>query len=242
MKISELSPEERRKYNADAQQRSRDRKKQERLRCVTRRADQASDEFVSNFPERVLELDANVEQLALKVSKERGQPLEEYEELRVIDRVSRCLLGLKRGWVQEVTHPEGMLVSGMYFADTCAEMIESANRLGLRDSPSFDSAYLEVLSLVVMRFGKQVPVPEDVQIAKSELDGTYELPKPTLKPTPLPLPEPQSPLPSIERMRTKLGEQLAGDYSQYLTSRSESDMALEARRYLAGENLNRNRF
>ena len=127
-----------------------------------------------------------------KVSVELGRELRNVGEEFVIDRVARCLLGLKRGWVQVVTQPDGDLVSGSYFADVSGDIVESAHWHGLKESPAFVELYTELLKLVDRRYGNQPT--EDAAIVKAELAGTYlpplrELPKsepPKIKEKPIP--------------------------------------------------------
>jgi hypothetical protein len=159
--------------------------------------------------------------------------------------VSDILVGLEQGFSQAVYEPEGILIAG-HFADASAsEAIFHTHKFSrILESKSFSDLYRKFLHTVAQWCRKNVTnvAPAFMRDIEQELAGTYKLPEPKLKPTPKPVPPPQPPQPSIERMGTKLSEQLVGDYSQFLTSRSEPDMAPEARRYLSGERLNRNRF
>ena len=159
------------------------------------------------------------------------------EEVSVVDRVARCLLGLKRGWVQEVTQPDGDLISGSYFADVSGDIVESAHWHGLKESPAFVEPYTELLKLVgSRRYGNQPT--EDAAIVKAELAGTYVLP-----PLPeLPKPEPQKvleePLPSmteiLERGRIELLSRVYPEGQQPRAHAHDPNIAPAAQRYLDG--------
>jgi hypothetical protein len=229
MKLKEMTPEQRREYNREQKAKSRAAKKEAERNAQVPTADQAAESFRAEYPERVKELDSYVQEFASKVSEELGRPLETIAEYFVIDRVPRCLLGLKRGWVQRVQIGAvvGELVGGMYFADACGDMVEDANRFGLRKSPTFDSAYIELLELVVKRYGKIIPVSFDIQAARAELDGKYKLPEPPESPKPELIIIPDTPVPSdattLEQGRIRLLNQL-----------EVQTLPPDARRYLDG--------
>ena len=193
MKVSEMSEEQRaakRKYDREQKATNRAAKKEAEKRAQILTADEAAESFAAEHPERVKQLDQYVKEFAAAVSKELGRPFDSIAEQYVTDRVCRSLVGLQRGWIAKCQSPggdpaTGELIAGSYFSDVCSDMIEDAHRYGLRQSPSFDSAYLELLELVVKRYGK-VPVSFDVQIAKAELAGTYTLPEPPETPAPEP--------------------------------------------------------
>ena len=170
-RFKDLTVEEKRQYQREAKQRARAKQKAARY---TPTANEASASFAANHPERVKELDEYAKDFAAKVSGELSQPGTIDEQ--VIDRVARCLLGLKRGWVQEVTSPDGELVSGMCFADASGDMVESANRYNLKQSPTFAALYCELLTLIDRRYGGQPS--KDAAIIRAELTGTYVLPPP----------------------------------------------------------------
>jgi hypothetical protein len=216
-RIAELSPEEQdkvRAYNRD--QKAKSRAAQKAARHVPT-AHEAADSYGANHPDRVKELDVYVNDFASKLSKELGRKFGTEEEF-VIDRVARCLLGLKRGWVQKVTQPDGELVSGAYFGDSAAPMIESAHRYNLKQSPTLAAMCRELLEIVDKRYGQSA----DAAIIRAELAGTYTLP--LLEPKPEPKPETPKvqdpPLPSAAQIlydaRTKTLEQLPPEARRYL--------------------------
>jgi hypothetical protein len=220
MKITDMTPEQaerKRAYDREAKQRSRAAKKEAERIAQIPTADQAAESFRAEHPERVKELDAYVQEFGSKVSEELGRLLETTAEDFVIDRVARCLLGLKRGWLQRVQIGAvvGELAGGMYCADACGDMVEDANRFGLRKSPTFDSAYIELLELVVKRYGKFIPISPDIQIARSELTGEYKLPEPPEPPKPQPEPSPEEIVPTtaeiLERGRIELLNRIQPD-------------------------------
>ena len=194
MKIADMTPEERERKRAyDREQKRKQRAEKKALERASQNltADEASQEFESRYPARVRELDEHVRGFSSAVSNELGRPLDSIAEQYVIDRVGRSLIGLQRGWIAKCQSPggdlaTGELIAGSYFADVCSDMIEDSNRYGLRNSPTFDSAYVELLNLIVKRYGKVVPVSLDIQTARAELAGTYELPKPPETPAPEP--------------------------------------------------------
>jgi hypothetical protein len=235
-RIADLPPEDREKVRAyNRELKAKSRAKQKAVRHVPT-ADEAADNFAADHFERLKELDQYVKDFAAKVSKELDRASRGIDEEYVIDRVVRCLIGLKNGWVQEVTQPDGEIVSGAYFADACGDMVQSANRHGLKQSPAFLELYTDLLILVDRRYGHQQT--EDAAIVKAELAGRYELP-----PLPeLPKPEPQKPtekpLPSmaeiLERGRIELLSRIYPDPQQPHTQVNDTKIAPAARRYLDG--------
>ena len=124
-RIADLSPEEQervRKYNREQKQKSRANQK---AQVYIPTADEAADSFAADHPERVKDLDAYVKEFTANVTEELGRGLGQpqidpsgnvigfdHDEDFTVDRVARCLLGLKHGWVQRVREPDGELVSG----------------------------------------------------------------------------------------------------------------------------------
>src|ERR1700674_798836 len=186
-KISELSPEEQvqlRAYNREQKQKSRANQK---AALYVPTADEAADRFAIDFPEREKELSAYAKQFSNKVAEELGRkfggpqkdPLGnvvrwDHDEEFTVDRVARCLLGLKKNWVQEVRDPDGELVSGLYFADASGTIVESAHHHNLNQSQTFSQLYTEFLGILDRRYGRQQT--KDAAIIRAELAGTYVLP------------------------------------------------------------------
>ena len=75
--------------------------------------------------------------------------------------------------------PQGEIISGMYFADNTAGIIESVHYYHLKQSPTFTKYYLELLGMLNKRYGRTGS--DDSRVTKAELDGTYVLP-PSPKP------------------------------------------------------------
>jgi hypothetical protein len=184
-RIADLSPEEQDKVRAyNREQKAKSRAAQKAARHVPT-ADEAADSFATDHPERAKELDQYVKDFAVKVSEELGRSLGttqrdptgnvigfDHDEEFTVDRVARCLIGLKNNCVQEVRNPDGELVAGLYFADSAASMIESANRHRLKNSPTFNTAYFELLMILDERYGREQTV--DAATVRAELAGTYE--------------------------------------------------------------------
>jgi hypothetical protein len=227
-RIADLSPEEQEKVRAyNRAQKAMSRAKQKAMRYVPT-ASEAFDSYAANHPDRVKELDVYVKDFAAKVSKELCRELGSIEEECVIDRVARCVLGLKRGWVDEVMEPFGEIVSGKYFADVSGDMVESANRHGLKQSSTFAATYRELLEMLDKRYGYERT--EDAAIIRAELAGTYALPplpepKPELKPEPPKIQDP--PLPSVTQI-------LHEGRIKTLELLQSQTLPPEARRYLDG--------
>src|SRR5258706_10721363 len=122
-RIADMSPEEQetvRSYNRAQKQKSRENQKTARYIPA---ADEVFDAFPVEFPEREKELDVYVKQFSNKVVEELGRGLGgprkgplgnavgwDLDEEFTVDRVARILLGLKKGWVQNVENPEGEVV------------------------------------------------------------------------------------------------------------------------------------
>jgi hypothetical protein len=186
-KISELSPEEQvklRAYNREQKQKSRSNQK---AALYVPTADEAADAFAIDFPEREKELSAYAKQFSNKVAEELGRDLgspqkdplgnvlgRDHDEEFTVDRVARCLLGLKKNWVQEVRDPDGELVAGRYFADSSGSMVESAHRYNLKQSQTFSQLYTELLGILDKRYGRQQT--KDAAIIREELAEMYVLP------------------------------------------------------------------
>jgi hypothetical protein len=186
-KISELSPEEQEKlrtYNREQKQKSRAKQK---AALYVPTADEAADAFAIDFPEREKELSAYIKQFSNKVVEELGRTLGSPQKDRLgnvvgwdndeeftADRVARCLLGLKKNWVQKVRDPEGELVAGSYFADSFGSVVESVHRHGLKNSETFRLLYRELLEMLARRYGSQQT--GDVAIIRAELAGEYPTP------------------------------------------------------------------
>jgi len=237
-RIAEHSPEEQeriRKYNREQKQKSREAQKAARYVPT---ADEVSDAFAIKFPEQVKALNAYVKEFSNKVVTELGRDLGspqkdllgnvvgyDHDEQFTVDRVARCLLSLKQGWGQKVQ--EGELVAGQYFSDSSGTMVESANRHILKNSPTFNTAYFELLKMLDKRYGREQT--NDAAVVRAELAGTYVLP-----PTPeLPKAEPnkihETPVlwyaETLERGRIQLLNQL---------SVQDPNLSPDARRYLDG--------
>ena len=113
MKLSQISPEQReakRKYDREAKQRSRAR---EKANAYIPSADDATDNFEIEFPDRTKELKACARGFADKVIEELGRELGspqtdstghvtgwDNDEAFCVDWVARCLLGLNNNWIQ----------------------------------------------------------------------------------------------------------------------------------------------
>ena len=186
-RIADLPPEEQervRKYNREQKQKSRAKQKAD---AYIPTADEAADAFSIDFPEREKELSAYVKLFSNKVVEELGRELGapqkdrlgnvvgwDHDEEFTVDRVARCLLGLKNNWIQKVRCPEGELVAGSYFADSSGGIVESAHRHGLKNSETFRLLYRELLEILDKRYGSQQT--QDATTIRGELAGTYALP------------------------------------------------------------------
>src|ERR1700680_4668610 len=188
-----------------------------------------------------MELNAYVNQFSNKVVEELGRKLGspkkdpsgnvvgwDHDEEFTVDRVARCLLALKKNWIQKVRHPEGDMVAGSYFADSFGSVVESAHRRGLRKSQSFNLLYRGLLEILDKRYGSQQT--QDAAIIRAELAGTYVLP--ALPELPKPDPNKIQEAPSVpndaeflERGRMQLSNQL---------SVQNPNLSPDARRYLDG--------
>jgi hypothetical protein len=205
-RIADLSPEEQervRKYNRDQKRKSREKQKADHYIPT---ADEWTDSFAIDFPEKEHTLDTYVKEFQAKVVGELGRGLGapqrdspgnvtgwDNDEEFTVDRVARCLLGLKKNWIQQVRDPDGELVSGLYFADASGTIVESANRHSLKNSPTFNTAYFELLKILDRRYGREQT--GDAAIIRAELAGTYILP-------PLPeLPKPESSKPEPKKIQ-----------------------------------------
>jgi hypothetical protein len=156
------------------------------------------------------------------------------QDVFIIEQVSDVVVGIEQGFSQAVHEPEGILIGGHFPDAVASEAIEHTHRFPqVFESKAFSDLYRKFISAVAKwsKKNSQFVAPEFASDICRELDGSYKLPE-KIKPAP-PLPEPQAPQPSIEQMGTKLSEQLAGDYSQFIGS-GHSDMAPEARKYLDG--------
>jgi hypothetical protein len=186
-RIADLSPEEQervRKYNREQKQKSRANQK---AALYVPTPDEAAVAFAIDFPEREMELSAYVNQFSNKVVEELGRKLGspkkdpsgnvvgwDHDEEFTVDRVARCLLALKKNWIQKVRHPEGDMVAGSYFADSFGSVVESAHRHNLKQSQTFSQLYTEILGILEKRYGYQQT--KDAAIIRAELAGTYVLP------------------------------------------------------------------
>jgi hypothetical protein len=184
-RIADLPPEEQEKVRAyNRAQKAKSRAAQKAARYVPT-ADEAADSFAADHPERVKDLDAYVKEFTANVTAELGRGLGQpqidpsgnvigfdHDEEFTVERVARCLLGLKHGWVQRVREPDGELVSGRYFADASGIIVESANRHGLTNSRSFNLLYRELLGILDQRYGHQQT--EDSAVVRAELTRIAE--------------------------------------------------------------------
>jgi hypothetical protein len=241
-KISELPIEERRLYNRVVKTKSRAKAKAEAEAERIAKIIPKCSQYVMPESQRK-KLDTNLERVMTLIQAELPQLSE--QDLEIIDGMSAVVTGIENGYSQNVFEPEGVLIGGHFcdaMASSCIEHVHRYSQL-LEESKTFSELYkkrfLPLVSKWCRKNMRQV-APEFMRDIEQELAGTYRLPEPQIKPPTLPVPDP--PQPSIDMSGMKLSEQLHGDYSQYLTSRSESHMAPEARRYLSGETLNRNRF
>jgi hypothetical protein len=240
MKISDLSPEELKKYNAQSQKRSRERKQAkaeaDRLASIIPKARQ----YVMPDAQRK-KLEINAAQIMSAIKIELPQLSE--RDLEIIDGVSAVVTGFENSYSQNVHEPEGVLIGGHFcdaMASSCIEYVHRHPRL-LEESKTFSELYKKQFLPLVSKWCRKniTAAPEYVLEINQELRGEYKLPEPKIEPEPERLPEPQEPPMTIESMRGKLSEQLLNDYSQFENSRP--DMAQEARRYLDGEKQGRNR-
>jgi hypothetical protein len=190
-------------------------------------------------------LDANSHDLQKIIAAELAQEKPSEQDEYIVDAVADVSFGLENNFIQIVNDPEGMLVGGSWFPDAAgSEVVEYVHRFpALLKSATFADLYWKFLNAVAkwskVTKNQYYVSPECVRDIQRELDGTYKLPEPKPK-TPLPDREPQPPQPSIDTSGVKPGEQLAGDYSQFIGS-GDSEMAREARQYL-NHGVNRNRF
>jgi hypothetical protein len=242
-KISELSPEEQEKVRAyNREQKAKSRANQKAAAYIPT-ANEAADRFAIDFPEREKELNAYVEQFSNKVVEELGRNLGspqkdpsgnvvgwDHDEEFTVDRIARCLLGLKKNWIQKVRCPEGELVAGLYFADSSGSVVESAHRHGLKMSQTFNLLYRELLEMLDRHYGCQQT--QDAATIRAELAGTYvlpplpELPKPESKPGAPPVPNDAE---ILEEGRIRLLNQ-----SQPQFRMQDPDASPQARQYLDG--------
>ncbi len=242
-RIADLSPEEQetvRAYNREQKQKSRAAQKAARYIPT---ADEVFDAFPVEFPERTKQLSEYAEQFSNKVVEELRRELGsaqkdplgnvvgyDHSEEFVVDRVARCLLSLKKGWVQKVQ--EGELVSGLYFPESSGSVVEAAHRYGLKHSQTFSQLYFELLKTLDKRY--QHEQTEDAAIIRAELAGEYVLKLPMPKPEPMPTKIPDVPsVPSdaemLEQGRNRLLNQLQPQFRV-----QEPNISPQARQYLDG--------
>jgi AraC-like DNA-binding protein len=184
IKISEMTPEQqeaqRIKWREEKRlERAEQREQRREAELVS--ADEWSDEFRLNFPEHVKMLDAYEKEFSNKVAQEIGLNLNGAlgNEHYALNFVARSLFGLKRGWIKHVCGPRGItgdIVSGSYFIDGgCGDIVEYAYEYGLKQSPTFAAAFLELLKMLEKRYGNR---HEDAVVIRAELAGTYVPPQP----------------------------------------------------------------
>jgi len=196
-KISEMTPEEQEVQRKEWRKAQAARREEQRLSKYVPTAIEWRDEFaatehyktlnayVREFSNRVVEeLGKNVGSVRVKV----GPGAYEYYDDDggyTLDRVAATLLGLKRNWVKQVSNPNGELIAGSYFADPecsfSSDVIESAHRHGLMQSPTFAASLSELLEMLDKRYGRQQS--KDAADIRAELNRTYVPPAPP-QPTP----------------------------------------------------------
>jgi hypothetical protein len=226
-KLSEMTVEERRTYNAQMKQRSRQRQRQ---RTVTPTADEWADEFRKQHPGQATESDQYANEFAKSVLSEL-QIKSSYAIDACLDQVTRTSLGLKRNWVRDVQAPNGEMVAGMYFADSLGEtIVRDAHVYGLEQSPTFSAAYRELLEILDKKYGHEQT--KDARVIRQELLGEYMLVIP-VKPEPAPksAPEPQ---PDIQARPAKTTAEILADGRANMMRELEPYVGPEARNFLYG--------
>jgi hypothetical protein len=250
MKISEMTPEQKREYNRNQKRRSR--------------ANHKAAEYVSTydewtwhwdirFPEEAAEVREYEKQVGKKVAEELGR-ISTFEtlgwsrekfaeafplgsgtpEAYALNQVTQTLFGFKKNtsvWVHEVVDPNGIIVSGSYFPDVLgSEIVSAAHGYGLKTSQTFVSLYEELLQILDTRYGKEPT--EHSRAIKAELAGEYVLKLPEAKPEPRPEAAKPEPKPTISTPVTepKIVQQIPSvNWSEFNKHLDE-----QAGRYLAG--------
>jgi hypothetical protein len=174
MQKKELSPEEReqkRKYDREAKQRSRE-KARASIPALT--FWEAVDEFAAKYPKRVTALNECAKTFQAKVEEELGRKLgspPNGDEQYAVDLVAICHLGFEKQWLQRIQDSE--IVSGMFHADSLGDIVELAGvNDGLKQSKTFTELYYQLLRALDRRYNHQGT--DDARIIRAELAGTFD--------------------------------------------------------------------
>jgi hypothetical protein len=210
MKLSEMSPEQRRVYNRNAKRQQRTKEEAERMRSMIPLARDYK------LPEsQQTKLDQYSRDVAKTIAADLG--LEELPgpDMYIVDAVACTLFGLENNISQIVNEPSGIVVGGWFPDAAASEAIEHVHRVPrLLQSAVFADLYSRFLQAVVKwaKRSEQYATPEFIQELKREIAGTYVLP-PLSEPKPEPQKMPAAPsVPSdaetLEQGRIKLLDQL----------------------------------
>jgi hypothetical protein len=224
-KLAEMTPEERRAYNAQSKRKSRDKEKQERLAAMV----PAYADF--RLPDTQREqLTENARQMIDQIATELSQLT--FEDRRVIEMASDVLLSHEKAWAKEVHSPYGLLY-GRYFVDGAAsEIIEHIHRFpNLLESPTLTALYQKFLKTVRKLSRNSWFDPNFAKQIESEFDGTYELPGAPDIPK---VPTPAEPQPGVLNFAAKQIESVSELSRARLLDRLKENLSPEQQHYLDG--------
>jgi hypothetical protein len=234
MRISDMTPEQRREYNKSAKRKQRNQQKAEVLRRIIPRA---KDFHMPDLDRRNVE--AYSAQIVTAIQTELAQgKLSERDEY-IVDAVACVMSGFENDFVQVVHDPSGMLVGGHFPDAVGADAVEYVHRFPeLMKSKTFNELYNRFLREVVKwaKKNQQYVDAEFIQQMKAELVGTYQLSP--LRDIPKPDKPMEEPLPSmaeiLERGRIELLRRIYHDAQSPHARVHDPNMAPDARRYLDG--------
>jgi hypothetical protein len=200
MKISEMTPEQKREYNREQKRKSRANQK---AAAYVPTADEWTWNWDDSFPEEAAEVRKYEKQVGKKVAEELGRIstfqtygwsrerfAEEFPlgcgtpEAYAVDQVARTLFGIKKNtsvWVHEVADPDGVIVAGTYFPEALgSNIVQAVHLYGLEKSQTFATLYRVLLQILDKRYGKELT--EHAKDIRAELTGEYALASPETKP------------------------------------------------------------
>jgi len=180
-----MTTEEQRKQNRERQQRHREKKRQAAYIPT-------AEEDFDKFPEEQgLALRDHVRNVQRDIKSELGVERfaqhwqDDSDAEYAIDAVARTLFAFKKGWMCQVSNPDGLHVAGTYFPDALgAGIVDAAHRYSLERSQTFSRLYRELLEILDNRFGKNTD--DHAKAIKAEIAGTYVLKLPETRPEPKP--------------------------------------------------------
>jgi hypothetical protein len=218
-KLAEMTPEERRAYNAQSKKKSRDKAKQERLAAMV--PPYAEYQLPDTQRDQLAE---HSRQMIETIAAELSQELT-FEDQRMVEMMADVILSHERNWTKEVHSPYGLLY-GRYFPDG-VDVIPHIHRFpNLLESPTLTALYRQFLKVVRKLSRNSWFDPQFAQEIQAEINGTYELP-----PTPnIPkVPTPAEPQPGVLSFA-----QILEEGRVRLLERLQDNLPPEAQRYLNG--------